>query len=53
MKIKDLIDAFKILRKAKSAIIVTDSLQVFPVGVETFWDKTMKKLNDYIMLFHL
>ncbi len=53
MKIKDLINAILILRKAKSAIIVNDSLQVFSVGVETFWDKTMQKLNDHIMLFHL
>lgn len=53
MKIKDLIDAVLILRKAKSAIIVTDSLRVFPVGSEIFCDETMMKLNDYIMLFHL
>ena len=53
MKIGDFINAILILRKAKSAIIVTDSLQVFSVGVETFWDKTMMKLNDYIMRFHI
>lgn len=53
MKIKDLIDAVLILRKAKSAIIVTDSLRISPVGSKIFCDETMMKLNDYIMLFHL
>ena len=53
MKVKDLFSAIRVLRKAKSAIIVTDSLTVTPVGVESFWDKTMRKLNDHIMQFHI
>ena len=53
MKVKDLFSAIRVLCKAKSAIIITDSLNVAPVGLETSWDETMRKLNNHIMQFHV
>ena len=53
MKIKDLYSSLHVLRKVKSAIIVTDDLRVIPIGKTAYSDETMCKMNEHIMNFRL